>query len=328
MLLETRCVYAQCFFKDGTYLASSNYLFKQTLHTIPNILPYKMILRRRSFTIWGIGCFLIGFALCTPIQAQTRIDSLALLRASWDTLESHQGLIISKASIRLFDSDQQIYRMDVDPKFFSLQPIQNTKRQKVKRLGIHSHATAAVNGGYFVTKTRKAIACYFLKIQDTITDYTGGLGTAAIAMDSSGTVHFLNDLPQIASQDSLWHRSYPNVLSAGPMLVYNGRQLFRSPQTQDKRHPRTIIGMHADSTLTFLVIDGRQKGADGMSRVELAWTCHMLGMQNALNLDGGGSSTLWSQQRKTVNRPSDRIAFIRIPRKVANAILILPKTDQ
>ena len=218
--------------------------------------------------------------------------------------------------------------MDVDPKFFSLQPIQNTKRQKVKRLGIHSHATAAVNGGYFVTKTRKAIACYFLKIHDTIIDYTGGLGTTAIAMDSLGIVHFLNDLPQIASQDSLWHRSYPNVLSAGPMLVYNGRQLFRSPQTQDKRHPRTIIGMHADSTLTFLVIDGRQKGADGMSRVELAWTCHMLGMQNALNLDGGGSSTLWSQQRKTANRPSDRIAFIRIPRKVANAILILPKTDQ
>gem|GEM_PF-5036383 len=41
MLLETRCVYAQCFFKDGTYLASSNYLFKLTLHTVPNILPCK-----------------------------------------------------------------------------------------------------------------------------------------------------------------------------------------------------------------------------------------------------------------------------------------------
>lgn len=112
------------------------------------------------------------------------------------------------------------------------------------------------------------------------------------------------------------------------MLICDGRQLILSPQKQDKRHPRTVIGIQSDSTITLLVVDGRQRGAEGMTRVELAWTCRVLGMKEALNLDGGGSSTMWSQRQRNINHPSDRILFVRIPRKVANAILILPKGSQ
>ncbi|MFR4026674.1 MAG: phosphodiester glycosidase family protein [Alistipes indistinctus] len=47
-------------------------------------------------------------------------------------------------------------------------------------------------------------------------------------------------------------------------------------------------------------------------------------MSSALNLDGGGSSALWSRKHRIINRPSDKVAFIRIPRKVGNAVLVVP----
>lgn len=286
-------------------------------------------MNRLSHTLPLLSAVLLAHLVsCGILQAQTQTDSLTLSTDRWDTLEVHQGLVVSKTALRLFDSEQQLYRMDINPRLFYLQPIQPTKRQKVKRMGKKNGATAAINGGYFITKTHKAIASYFLKIDNTIARYTNGWGEAAIAMDSTKALTFINQLSQIATQDPTWHRPYPNVLSAGPMLICDGRQLILSPQKQDKRHPRTVIGIQSDSTITLLVVDGRQRGAEGMTRVELAWTCRVLGMKEALNLDGGGSSTMWSQRQRNINHPSDRILFVRIPRKVANAILILPKGSQ
>ena len=54
-----------------------------------------------------------------------------------------------------------------------------------------------------------------------------------------------------------------------------------------------MIGIRPDGTIILMVVDGRQEGADGMSPAELAWSCRMLDMSSALNLDGGGSATLY-----------------------------------
>jgi hypothetical protein len=75
-------------------------------------------------------------------------------------------------------------------------------------------------------------------------------------------------------------------------------------------HPRTAIGIDKDSkTLLFLVVDGRQKISRGYTMVELANKMIELGADEALNLDGGGSSTMMARGRsgrmKTINSPSD-----------------------
>ena len=58
------------------------------------------------------------------------------------------------------------------------------------------------------------------------------------------------------------------------------------------RHPRTAVGLFPDGRLLFLVVDGRQKPySDGMTLRELARVFQSLGARDALNLDGGGSST-------------------------------------
>jgi hypothetical protein len=87
-------------------------------------------------------------------------------------------------------------------------------------------------------------------------------------------------------------------------------------------HPRTAIGIDRDTkTLLFLVVDGRQKFSRGYTMVELAEKMIELGADEALNLDGGGSSTMMAKGRggllKVINSPSDGFQ-----RSVANGIEI------
>jgi hypothetical protein len=90
-------------------------------------------------------------------------------------------------------------------------------------------------------------------------------------------------------------------------------------------HPRTAIGIDRDSkTLILLVVDGRQKFSRGYTMVELANKMVDLGADEALNLDGGGSSTMMTKGRggrlKVINSPSDGRQ-----RSIANGIEITYK---
>lgn len=109
------------------------------------------------------------------------------------------------------------------------------------------------------------------------------------------------------------------AVSGGPLLLMNGQIV----PTLDiaNRAPRTAIGI-AGNHVVFLVVDGRQPGRSvGMSHRELAEAMQRYGCTDAVNLDGGGSSTFWYQGR-VLNSPSDK----RL-RPVGNA-LILVKTTQ
>lgn len=72
------------------------------------------------------------------------------------------------------------------------------------------------------------------------------------------------------------------------------------------RAPRTAIG-HADNlrTIYLVVVDGRSSSSRGMTIDELAVLMGSFGVDRAMNLDGGGSSTMWVDGRGVVNRPSD-----------------------
>ena len=73
-----------------------------------------------------------------------------------------------------------------------------------------------------------------------------------------------------------------SILLDGVRTVINDRLL----------HPRTAVGIDTDGNrLLFLVIDGRSASSRGYTMVELATMMTALGAENALNLDGGGSST-------------------------------------
>ena len=72
-----------------------------------------------------------------------------------------------------------------------------------------------------------------------------------------------------------------------------------------ERHPRTAIGFNADSTrLYFVVVDGRHMTSTGVTLWEMKGIFDALGVVNAVNLDGGGSSCILAND-EVLNHPSD-----------------------
>lgn len=113
---------------------------------------------------------------------------------------------------------------------------------------------------------------------------------------------------------------FPQLLARGEPVHHLDPAV--SPPFGEARHPRTAVGWREDGTLLLVTVDGRQPGySDGMSLAELADLFRRLGAVEALNLDGGGSTTMVVRGR-VVNRPSDREG----ERANANAILILGPT--
>lgn len=98
-------------------------------------------------------------------------------------------------------------------------------------------------------------------------------------------------------------------LGGAPVLVRHGRRWVAStgPNFVTGRHPRTAVGWTARGDVLLVTVDGRQQGwSEGMSLPELADLMIGLGAVEAMNLDGGGSTTF--VDRGTVdNRPSDRL---------------------
>lgn len=96
------------------------------------------------------------------------------------------------------------------------------------------------------------------------------------------------------------------VLQAGPRIVESGAAKEASESFDEKtrlqRHPRSLVGWDGDS-LWWIVVDGRNPSHSlGVTLPECASLALSLGLQDALNLDGGGSSALWWKD-SIVNSP-------------------------
>ncbi|CAN5140400.1 hypothetical protein BH23BAC3_BH23BAC3_05080 [soil metagenome] len=86
----------------------------------------------------------------------------------------------------------------------------------------------------------------------------------------------------------------------------------------EERHPRTAVGFSADtSNVYFVVVDGRQTRSAGMMLSELGDFMVEIGVDHAINLDGGGSTAM-VVQNDVVNNPSDG----GLQRSVANALFV------
>jgi exopolysaccharide biosynthesis protein len=107
------------------------------------------------------------------------------------------------------------------------------------------------------------------------------------------------------------------AVSGEPQLLQAGQEPPQPPVKPGARAPRTFVGYNA-TRLFFVVVDGRQEGLSaGMSFEEGAVFMHGLGCEEAIALDGGGSSTFWLDGR-VMNSPSDGQ-----PRAVADCLIVV-----
>jgi hypothetical protein len=121
-----------------------------------------------------------------------------------------------------------------------------------------------------------------------------------------------------------WTVGWPGVLYAvggAPLMLQDG-QIVGQCNSACGSQPRTGIGVTAGGRILLVVIDGRQpRWSLGPTLNEFAHIMKDLGAVTALNMDGGGSSSMVVES-EVVNRPSDGHQ-----RLISNAVLVLPGPD-
>jgi uncharacterized protein YigE (DUF2233 family) len=154
-----------------------------------------------------------------------------------------------------------------------------------------------------------------------------------IDIGSLATVN-IEIIPHFAKKEHyLAWQMVDNVLGGSPILLYHGKivqdhsmERLRSPFITD-RYARTAVGVLKNGHWLFAVVEqSALTGSPGMTIAELAIFMKDLKCEYALNLDGGGSSTLYINNA-IINHPggSDEDDYIwSAVRPVSDAILILP----
>ena len=199
--------------------------------------------------------------------------------------------------------------------------------KKTSRFAEDTRAIVALNGSFFDVEKGGSVA--YLESDGKIIARnrssgekwakTDSLLNGAIVLNNSGRLKI-----EAAKSEQFYEQSNQEsaVLVSGPVLLIDGQKvLLENSAFVHKRHPRSCLCETSDKSILFVAIDGRNENALGMNLEETQQFLQKLNCKNAINLDGGGSTTLWVNDGKTkgiLNNPSDKEG----ERPVSNIILI------
>lgn len=184
-------------------------------------------------------------------------------------------------------------------------------------------ALAAINGGFF--NMDKGGSVSYFEAHDSVIARRGIPGmkwsVADSILNAALVLHRDSGLIIESSRSESYYANSPRedfVLVSGPLLIEDaGIQSLPDMDFTHKRHPRTCVGI-TEGSIIFITVDGRSDEAAGMSLPELQAFLLSLGCLEAINLDGGGSTTMWIRDQGIVNTPSDHTG----ERPVANALIL------
>ena len=201
---------------------------------------------------------------------------------------------------------------------------ETTKQAQSMQTRRNTNVVGAINaGGYDMSNGRPSGA--FIMSGTVINEPTG----TTFWIDGSGAAHITS------AQECNAALAAGNVREAVASfgdIFENGHA--RSGLDNTTRASRTAIGIKADGTVVMLMVDGRQAPYSvGMTMAEVAASMEALGCVEAVNLDGGGSSTFATQREGEPEnettagltlrcRPSDGYE-----RKVSNTIMVLSNAE-
>ncbi len=210
----------------------------------------------------------------------------------------------------LFNSNQSVSVLDIDINKNLVVDIAYVTSSflKTSDAGINADATAAINGSYFNTTIGGSTV--FLKKDGKVINSTR-MGFDTYRENAGFAIHKSGEISIIKKPAGKWDFTAVNtVLASGPLLIYDGILLDQiNVAFNMNRHPRTAVGVTDKNHLIAVVVDGRHSQAHGMTIEELSILMDAFGCKEAMNLDGGGSSTLWLRNRGVINYPTDNKKF-------------------
>lgn len=259
-----------------------------------------------------VGLF---FAACVSTPAQ-HVTRLLAEPDGWTSEEVGDGVVLRQRWLpKLFAGPQSLTVLEIaagSPARFDLQA--PGRRTRTSVIGERADALAAINGGFFdIEGTGLSIG--LLRLDGTMV-VPANDGQASVGIVADGRV-------QLASRPAGDWPEVVDALGAGPRLLTAGQIVDHGERQRQRRHPRSAIGVAADGRVVLLTADGRTDKAAGMTFEETAMVLQALGCVDAVNLDGGGSTTLWLSGRGVCNFPCDNKRYDHDgERAVANALLV------
>lgn len=158
------------------------------------------------------------------------------------------------------------------------------------------------------------------------------------ALDNDEQTKTYMPAPPTSATPGAVHWTPREAVGGGPMLVKDGMNVAVENYWKEafdgggiagtSRQPRTAIGATADGKLILLVCDGRNmRGSAGFTLAELADKMISYGAVDAINLDGGGSSTFVGRSGNVMNRPSDTGDKEQIVERAVSTAVVLSLTE-
>lgn len=236
----------------------------------------------------------------------------------------------------LFGAPQTISVIKLSQKKFRPRLVQTDELATTSWLASSNRAICAINAGYWSRDTTPAT---YLRIDghDISTTARGLYHRVNGVVLLDGEFDVVSCMPDDYEKLAAKHN---NLIAVGPVLIDEGSRISYEHVKNGHpdytagavrffhaRHPRSVIGRNAKGEVFLVVVDGRNsENAAGMSIYELGNLCVWLGLTDAINLDGGGSSTLWSSTDGVINHPCDNRKFDHEgERAVSSAILFLKR---
>lgn len=288
------------------------------------------MLKKRIALSLALLAFFAGSA-----AAQTN-DSLTFVNAKWNKEKVAKGIEWYQYHFtgeeKIFDAEEFVNVLVVDQKKakrrFALTALEG-KLRRTSQAALDSGAIVAINGSFYNTRPPYNSVCYLKINGEVIFERSGKMGDrdgGAVLIDDRGRV----SVEQGDPDDPQWvsTRTEPSIIGSGPMMLQDGQRIdMGTGAFVTLRHPRTAIGTSGNKVY-LVTVDGRSKGNSlGVNLNELANILKWLGAENALNLDGGGSTTMYIEgqpENGIVNRPCDNQKFDRQgERRVSNSLLLL-----
>ena len=154
-------------------------------------------------------------------------------------------------------------------------------------MAANNNAVLAINGDYYGARQ----SGYVIRNGKLYRDTSGNRD--ALVIQKNGEFKFVSESETSASE--LLQNGALQVFSFGPVLLNNGEISVGENDEVGMAmasNPRTAIGYLGNNHYVFVVSDGRTSESAGLSLYELASFMKELGVKDAYNLDGGGSSTM------------------------------------
>jgi hypothetical protein len=184
-----------------------------------------------------------------------------------------------------------------------------------------------VRGGV-VTELRDSAGSSIIPHDGVVLSCSGaGYDWAKANVREGMNVKIITEIEALKPEVQSGFQAAEDIVGGVSQLVENGQIAMtwqREGAAEDfarGRHPRTAIAKLKNGRLLLLAADGRQIGVSmGLTLQELAQMLVEMGAEYAINLDGGGSTTM-VVNGTIVNKPSDPVG----ERPVSDALLVFPR---